>query len=419
MGIQQPTDDQLQDYGLYVLEQMLQEIGHSLAQWPSMPCSTGGWDLHTTNPLISEQLDYNPQSEHEKAIEKVSQFNADQLDAYNTVIDSISNKSGQLFFLHGPAGTGKTYVYNGLCNFVRSKSWVVLEVASSGISALLIAGGRTAHSMFKIPIHDLTSTSFCAIPKNSLRAELIRHTKLIIWDEIGPQHRNCAEALDRTCRDIRNDDRPFGGITVVFGGDFQQTLPVVKGGSRDDIIDACLQQSYLWKNITILSLRINMRLLGTVDVDAEDIEFANWLLQVGHGRDMEEDSGEIPLPDSRMITHSSEDLVNFIYGDISTNPPPPPEYFLNRTILAARNSDVAEMNKEILQKMIGETKTYLSADSLIYEEGADDPHLRDPNAPPIPSEFLRSINTSSLPPGELPLKTGCPVILLRNLAPSQ
>ena len=44
------------------------------------------------------------------------------------------------------------------------------------------------------------------------------------------QHRNAPEALDRTLRDIRDDDRPFGGITVVFGGDFQQILPVVPKG---------------------------------------------------------------------------------------------------------------------------------------------------------------------------------------------
>ncbi|KAF8258916.1 PIF1-like helicase-domain-containing protein, partial [Lactarius quietus] len=69
------------------------------------------------------------------------------------------------------------------------------------------------------------------------------------------------EALDRTCQDIRDSDHPFGGITVVFGGDFQQTLPVVKKGSQDDIIQSTIQQSYLWNSITILHLRRNMRLL--------------------------------------------------------------------------------------------------------------------------------------------------------------
>src|ERR1700742_3189981 len=62
--------------------------------------------------------------------------------------------------------------------------------------------------------------------------------------------------------------------------------------------------------------------------------------------------------------------------------------------------------------MSGEEHVYLSVDTLIYEEGADEHHE------PIPIEFLRSVNAQSLPPGELPIKIGCPLILLCNLSPS-
>jgi hypothetical protein len=63
------------------------------------------------------------------------------------------------------------------------------------------------------------------------------------------QNRFAFEALDRTCQDIRNNEHSFGGITVVFGGDFQQILPVVVKGSQEDIISASLQRSYLWPHI--------------------------------------------------------------------------------------------------------------------------------------------------------------------------
>jgi len=242
MGISNPTDFQICDYGLYVLSQKLMESGYSLDTWPSMPKPVENWDQRTLNPLITEQLNYNPQADIERqhANDQIAMLNEDQIAAYNIIMNSVENDLGGMFFLQGAAGTGKTFVYNVICSRVRSQSWVVLCVASSGISALLITGGRTAHSMFKIPIDDLNSNSFCAIPKESQRADLLRHTRLIIWDEVTPQHRYCPEALDRTCRDIRNNDKLFGGITVVFGGDFQQTLPVVKKGSRDEIIEACL-----------------------------------------------------------------------------------------------------------------------------------------------------------------------------------
>lgn len=62
--------------------------------------------------------------------------------------------------------------------------------------------------------------SLCGFTKQSLQAELFRETKLIIWDEVPMQHRHCVEAVYRTLRDIRDSEKPFGGITVVLGGDF-------------------------------------------------------------------------------------------------------------------------------------------------------------------------------------------------------
>ncbi|TFK81273.1 hypothetical protein K466DRAFT_460375, partial [Polyporus arcularius HHB13444] len=55
-------------------------------------------------------------------------------------------------------------------------------------------------------------------------------------DEIVMQHRYAAEAVDHMCHDICNNDRPFGRITVVFGGNFKQMLPVLPKGSREEII---------------------------------------------------------------------------------------------------------------------------------------------------------------------------------------
>ena len=69
--------------------------------------------------------------------------------------------------------------------------------------------------------------------KKTHLAQLIQQTSLVIWDEAPVNHRHCFEALDRTLRDILSSNDPslakkqFGGLTVVFGGDFRQTLPVL------------------------------------------------------------------------------------------------------------------------------------------------------------------------------------------------
>jgi hypothetical protein len=74
------------------------------------------------------------------------------------------------------------------------------------------------------------------------------------------------------------------------------------------------------------------------------------------------------------------------------------------------------MNEDVLGKMAGDQRIYYSADKMVQEVGADGEP--DGDDPPLPVEFLRSINNASLPPGELALKVGCPLILLRNLAPA-
>jgi AAA+ superfamily predicted ATPase len=202
-------------------------------------------------------------------------MNEEQHAAYDDILSSVIDKLGLVFFLHGPAGTGKTFLYNALCNCLRSERMIVLCVASSGIASLLLPGGRTAHSRFKIPI-ELSAESLCAMSANSIHADLLRQVDLIIWDEAPMQHRHAPEAVNRTLQDMRKDQRPFGGITTVFGGDMKQILPVIIKGRKEDIINATILRSQLWQTIRVLYLRRNMRL----DQDAANTEFAQWLLNI-------------------------------------------------------------------------------------------------------------------------------------------
>ena len=173
-------------------------------------------------------------------------MNNDQRIILDIIISILDNDNGQIFFVDGPGGTGKTFVENLLLARVRSQGHISLAVASSGIAAILLDGGRTSHSRFRIPI-DINSDSICSISAQSEIAKLIRMTKLIIWDEAPAQHRHCFEAVNRTLRDIRNDNRWFGGIVTVFAGesyilfyffaniiidDFRQYLSIVPKASR-------------------------------------------------------------------------------------------------------------------------------------------------------------------------------------------
>jgi len=165
------------------------------------------------------------------AEQHIPNLNPDQKATFDKIIYAITNRTGEIFFLYGPGGTGKTYLYNTLCYQLCSDNKIVLCVASSGIAALLLKGGCTAHSCFKVPI-PIHESSVCNIPKHSILADLIHITDLVIWDEAPMQHRHIMEAVNHTFQDICDSDKPFGGHTMVFGGDFQQILPVIVQGSR-------------------------------------------------------------------------------------------------------------------------------------------------------------------------------------------
>ncbi|KAE9384222.1 hypothetical protein BT96DRAFT_1100530, partial [Gymnopus androsaceus JB14] len=147
-----------------------------------MPTPRRDWGVMGENRLIADQLNYNCDDERTMAEIRVAQLNQEQLSAYSTILHRVKDKEAvgnNLFFLDGPGGTGKTFVYITLCHALRGEGSVVLCVASTGIAALILPGGRTAHSMLKIPIDGLNGST-CDVSKNSYRGELMRMAKLII-----------------------------------------------------------------------------------------------------------------------------------------------------------------------------------------------------------------------------------------------
>ena len=194
------------------------------------------------NDLITQESNYNS-DELEELLAKESLLNVDQNNIYNTIINALDNETEQkLFFVDGPGGYGKTFLFNMILAKVSSEYGIAIAVASSGIAALLLNGERTAHSRFKIPIK-LTKDSTLDISYQSELAELIRQTKLFIWDEAPMAHKFAFEAVDKTFRDLTNVDEPFGGKIFILGGDFRQILPVVIRGGRTQIVDACIKSS--------------------------------------------------------------------------------------------------------------------------------------------------------------------------------
>lgn len=411
------------------IDRILQEMGSGLSEYPTMPpvpqMPGVSGDSHSDTMILRELEQF--------ADENVPLLNDQQRIAFDTILNAINDylleeelKSNprlnnlrkfmsRMFFIDGPGGTGKSFLYNTLIAQVQGKQKKkVIVSASSGIAAMILHGGRTAHSTFQVPV-PVTDVSTCKIPRQSLVARNIRSASLIIWDEAPMQHRFVFQAVDRALRDITGcDSVPFGGKVVVFGGDFRQTLPVVIRGSPSQIVDACLcSNNDIWPHVRVLRLTTNMRLLQNPTAE----EFGAYLLRIGDGTERTYNSDDyVRIPDILMFRPNPNDrelvvkqFIRHVYPNIDSGQLT--HYDFNQSaVLSTLNVHVDELNRtatEMLQG--GEVKIYNSLDSI------PDSEINSASAANYPTEYLNSLNPSGLPPHMLILKVGQPIILIRNL----
>ncbi|PNY15928.1 ATP-dependent DNA helicase PIF1 [Trifolium pratense] len=414
----QISDDDLQTLCLIEIQKLLMANGRSLSDYKTMPVPLDE-DLDMfENKLIADELSYNRDELAVLHASLVEQLNEEQREVYQKIMTSVLAESGEFYFLYGYGGTGKTFLWKTLSAALRSQGKIVLNVASSGIASLLLPNGKTAHSTFCIPL-EINEKSTCNITQDSVRANLLRAASLIIWDEAPMMNRYCFEAFDRTMKDVmskvdkNNNSKPFGGKVVVLGGDFRQILPVVRKGSRGDIVNRTICSSKLWMHCNVLNLTKNMRLKSdsTDKAQAELKEFADWILKIGDGLLNSDDNGEaqIQIPEDLYVDKPLLSLVNFVYPNIVTNIGEP-NFFEDQSILAPTLEVVEQVNDFVLSMIPGEEKSYLSCDTPCKSD--EDYEVQSDW---FTSEFLNDIQCSGVPNHRLTLKVGVPIMLLRNI----
>ncbi|XP_019158423.1 PREDICTED: uncharacterized protein LOC109155145 [Ipomoea nil] len=403
------------------MEKFLNAWNKSLSDYPPMPMPDENNDWFSGNRLLFEEMSYDTEAllhQHNSLHPKLTD---EQLVIYNKVMADVEIEKGGMYFVYGYGGTGKTFLWKTISAAVRSKGEIVLNVASSGIASLLLPGGRTANSRFAIPIA-VNEDSTCNIKQGSPLAELIIKCKLIIWDEAPMMHKHCFEVLDRTMRDLmrfknsRSSTMTFGGKTVVLGGDFRQILPIIPKGTRQDIVQASINSSYLWNNCEVLHLTKNLRLRGlTNEDDVEKLDsFAKWIADLGDGN-LGEDNGvdcNIMIPSSIVLENEVDPIRQIVESTF-------PEYrsgniderqLENRAILAPTLDVVDEVNEYMNGINQDASMTYWSCDSVCKAESNLDMQSQVHTI-----EFLNSLRCSGVPNHSLTLKVGTPVMLLRNI----
>ncbi|MDD4830572.1 MAG: AAA family ATPase [Candidatus Pacebacteria bacterium] len=139
-------------------------------------------------------------------------------------------KAGHNAFITGPAGSGKTYLLNKYIDFLRKNEIGTAVTASTGIAATHL-GGITIHSWSGLGIkNSLSDVEIENLKKRSYLKSRYRRMNVLIIDEISMLHHFQLDLLDRLFRSFKDENLPFGGVQVVFCGDFFQLPPVMRSG---------------------------------------------------------------------------------------------------------------------------------------------------------------------------------------------
>jgi ATP-dependent DNA helicase PIF1 len=263
---------------------------------------------------------------------------------------------GENVLVTGAAGTGKSHLLSYLRENYKGRMRVV---ATTGVAALNVHGA-TLHSWAGIGTGE--GDLFKTVENNQKALKRITNAKILAVDEVSMLDGNLLDKLDKLFKYVRQNNEPFGGIQMIFFGDFLQLPPV----SKSNPLFAFEVESWWEANVRVHELMTVMR--------QSDREFVEVLMKVREG-----------IVDKQVKTFLSPRI-----GAKDTDP------LIEPVILECKNVDVDEINTQRLAKISSKVKTFTAKDS-----GNE--------------KYFPTLDKNCLAPRVLDLKEGAQVMLLKNL----
>ncbi|WFF39057.1 AAA family ATPase [Moraxella nasibovis] len=286
----------------------------------------------------------------------------------STALDIL--KTGQNVFLTGQAGAGKTYLLNQYIDYLRARGIPVAITASTGIAATHM-NGMTIHSWSGMGIKDSFEPSdFKRLKSRQVVYDRIKDAKVLIVDEISMLHAKQVDLLNEILKVIRDDGSAFGGIQVIFSGDFFQLPPVGNKGETNKEKFAFMAKSWLEANFQVCYLTEQHRQSADGEHGRFGVSLNDILNQI---RDQEVSDSAI-----RALKATEQ-------NDIC----------INRTRLYTHNANVDEINESEIRKIDGKSHKFTA--STLGDKA-----------------LVESLKKSVRAPEELLLKVGAKVMFVKN-----
>lgn len=296
------------------------------------------------------------------------------------ILKAIDN--GENILLHGPGGTGKTYTLRKIAVHVSRQNRKIACTATTGVAAIGLNNSEhslsatTLHSWAGVKLARDVSKKLHALVENDSRAKKRwLSTDVLILDEVSMLGADLIDKLDYIGRHIRQCEDPFGGIQLIFSGDFMQ-LPPVK--------DKWCFKSYAWKEFHLRSF------IFEESKRYDDENYFQLLLRIRSGKHTEKD-----LKVLRARRRAYQKFMKVLAETDSLD-------VIRPTVLFSKKSDVERYNERELAKLPGQTYEFIAEDKFkSFNNNARYDH------------YIRLLDDAI--PKAIPIKIGAQVMLKRNL----
>jgi ATP-dependent DNA helicase PIF1 len=168
-------------------------------------------------------------------------------------------KQGKNVFITGPAGSGKSELIKIFYNHAIEQFKSIQICALTGCAAVLLGcKARTLHSWSGIGLGNSSVQSLVTkITKTHHAKTSWRTTHILIVDEVSMLSKKLFEILNSIGQFLRRNNNPFGGIQLVFSGDFYQLPPVGNKEEDPDTEKFCFE-SDKWNQVFDISAQIQL-----------------------------------------------------------------------------------------------------------------------------------------------------------------
>lgn len=174
------------------------------------------------------------------------------METSEEIINAI--KTGRNILITGGAGTGKSYNIRKVLEWADEENLEVARTALTGMASLQFDFGETLHRCFGLGFAKDKTDLMNVVTSYRFTKEIrwqLQALDLLIVDEISMLRSDLLELLDAILKYTFSNDKPFGGLQVIFSGDFMQLPPVVKTEEKSKLKRPWAFQSEVWSSLDL------------------------------------------------------------------------------------------------------------------------------------------------------------------------